>query len=88
MSVPYTIWYLPYTIWYLTYKRTYSGELGRLLNVAPALGLLAAFTTAILAFATGEPQPYCSISSSQRLQPYCVVVAKGSSPSSRRLQPY
>ena len=32
-----------------------AGELGRLLNAAPALGLLAAFTTAILAFATGKP---------------------------------
>ena len=32
-----------------------AGELGRLLNVAPAVGLLAAFSTAILALATGKP---------------------------------
>lgn len=32
-----------------------TAEVGRLLNVAPALGVLAAFITAILAFATGKP---------------------------------
>ena len=34
-----------------------ASELGRLVGAPPALGLLAAFISALLAFATGKPPP-------------------------------